>query len=68
MYAKRMTVVSKSLGKSKVEVVLKVAGATLVEIPELPNANNVEKVVVDASTIEDNHIPLLVYRESAKQA
>jgi hypothetical protein len=25
-------------------------------------------VVVDASTIEDNHVPLLVYRESAKQA
>jgi len=24
--------------------------------------------VVDASTIEDNHTPLLVYRESAKQA
>jgi ATP-dependent Clp protease ATP-binding subunit ClpX len=35
---------------------------------ELPNASNVEKVVVDASTIEDNHVPLLVYRESAKQA
>jgi len=35
---------------------------------ELPNASNVEKVVVDASTIEENHVPLLVYRESAKQA
>jgi len=35
---------------------------------DLPNASNVEKVVVDASTIEDNHVPLLVYRESAKQA
>ena len=35
---------------------------------DLPNTSNVEKVVVDASTIEDNHTPLLVYRESAKQA
>jgi ATP-dependent Clp protease ATP-binding subunit ClpX len=35
---------------------------------DLPNTSNVEKVVVDASTIEDNHVPLLVYRESAKQA
>jgi ATP-dependent protease HslVU (ClpYQ) ATPase subunit len=35
---------------------------------DLPNASNVEKVVVDASTIEENHVPLLVYRESAKQA
>jgi ATP-dependent Clp protease ATP-binding subunit ClpX len=35
---------------------------------ELPTASNVEKVVVDASTIEENHAPLLVYRESAKQA
>jgi ATP-dependent Clp protease ATP-binding subunit ClpX len=35
---------------------------------ELPNAANVEKVVVDESTIDDNKAPLLVYRESAKQA
>jgi ATP-dependent Clp protease ATP-binding subunit ClpX len=35
---------------------------------ELPNAVNVEKVVVDESTIEENKAPLLVYRESAKQA
>ena len=35
---------------------------------ELPNAANVEKVVVDESTIEENKPPLLVYRESAKQA
>jgi len=35
---------------------------------ELPNAVNVEKVVVDESTIDDNKAPLLVYRESAKQA
>ena len=35
---------------------------------ELPNQANVEKVVVDESTIEENQSPLLVYRESAKQA
>jgi hypothetical protein len=37
MYAKRMTVVSKSLGKSKTEVVLKVAGETIALVaPEDP--------------------------------
>jgi ATP-dependent Clp protease ATP-binding subunit ClpX len=35
---------------------------------ELPNQANVEKVVVDESVIDDNKPPLLVYRESAKQA
>lgn len=35
---------------------------------DLPNANNVEKVVIDESTIEENQPPLLVYRESAKKA
>jgi len=35
---------------------------------ELPNAVNVDKVVVDESTIDENKPPLLVYRESAKQA
>jgi ATP-dependent Clp protease ATP-binding subunit ClpX len=35
---------------------------------ELPNQSNVEKVVVDESTIEENKSPLLVYRETAKQA
>ena len=35
---------------------------------DLPSLNNVEKVVVDESTIDDNKPPLLVYRESAKQA
>ena len=35
---------------------------------ELPNATNVEKVVVDESTIEENKAPLLVYREAAKKA
>jgi len=35
---------------------------------ELPNQVNVEKVVVDESTIEESQSPLLVYRESAKQA
>jgi len=35
---------------------------------ELPNQANVEKVVVDESVIDDNKAPLLVYRESAKQA
>jgi ATP-dependent Clp protease ATP-binding subunit ClpX len=35
---------------------------------DLPNVNNVEKVVVDESTIEENKPPLLVYREEAKKA
>jgi ATP-dependent Clp protease ATP-binding subunit ClpX len=35
---------------------------------DLPNTSNVEKVVVDESTIEEDKPPLLVYRESAKQA
>jgi ATP-dependent Clp protease ATP-binding subunit ClpX len=35
---------------------------------ELPTSMNVEKVVVDESTIEENQTPLLVYREAAKQA
>ncbi|MFM7026551.1 MAG: ATP-dependent Clp protease ATP-binding subunit ClpX [Limnohabitans sp.] len=35
---------------------------------DLPNQCNVEKVVVDESTIEENKPPLLVYREAAKQA
>ena len=35
---------------------------------ELPDTSEVEKVVVDVSTIEDNHPPLLVYRELAKKA
>jgi ATP-dependent Clp protease ATP-binding subunit ClpX len=35
---------------------------------ELPNSTNVEKVVVEEATIEENKPPLLVYRESAKKA
>lgn len=35
---------------------------------DLPNAANVEKVVVDESTIEESKPPLLVYREAAKTA
>jgi ATP-dependent Clp protease ATP-binding subunit ClpX len=35
---------------------------------ELPNASNVEKVVVDESTIEEEKPPLLVLREAAKKA
>jgi len=35
---------------------------------ELPNASNVEKVVVEESSIEENKPPLLVYREVAKKA
>jgi len=35
---------------------------------ELPDAVNVEKVVVDVATIEENQAPLLVYREAAKKA
>ena len=35
---------------------------------ELPTASNVEKVVVDESTIEEDQSPLLVYRETAKTA
>lgn len=35
---------------------------------ELPSSANVEKVVIDESTIEESQPPLLVYRESAKKA
>ena len=35
---------------------------------DLPNAHNVERVVVDESTIEESKPPLLVYRETAKKA
>jgi ATP-dependent Clp protease ATP-binding subunit ClpX len=35
---------------------------------ELPNTLNVEKVVVEEATIEENKPPLLVYREAAKSA
>jgi ATP-dependent Clp protease ATP-binding subunit ClpX len=35
---------------------------------DLPNATNVDKVVVEESTIDENKPPLLVYREAAKKA
>ncbi|GAA6140756.1 ATP-dependent Clp protease ATP-binding subunit ClpX [Hydrogenophaga sp. 5NK40-0174] len=35
---------------------------------ELPSLSNVEKVVVDESTIDENKAPLLVYQEAAKKA
>jgi ATP-dependent Clp protease ATP-binding subunit ClpX len=35
---------------------------------ELPTTANVDKVVVDESTIEEHKPPLLVYREAAKKA
>jgi ATP-dependent Clp protease ATP-binding subunit ClpX len=35
---------------------------------DLPTAVNVDKVVVDESTIDENQPPLLVYREAAKKA
>src|SRR3954452_10003789 len=35
---------------------------------ELPNTSNVDKVVVDESTIDESKPPLLVYREAAKKA
>jgi len=35
---------------------------------DLPSSQNVAKVVVDESTIDDGKPPLLVYREAAKQA
>jgi len=35
---------------------------------DLPDVNNVAKVVVDESTIEEGKPPLLVYREEAKKA
>jgi ATP-dependent Clp protease ATP-binding subunit ClpX len=35
---------------------------------DLPNATNVERVVVDESTIDENKPPLMVYREIAKKA
>ena len=35
---------------------------------DLPTATNVDKVVVEAATIDDNKPPLMVYREAAKKA
>jgi ATP-dependent Clp protease ATP-binding subunit ClpX len=35
---------------------------------DLPDASNVEKVVIEEATIDDNKAPLLVYREVAKKA
>jgi ATP-dependent Clp protease ATP-binding subunit ClpX len=35
---------------------------------DLTNTANVDKVVVEESTIEENKPPLLVYREAAKKA
>jgi len=35
---------------------------------DLPNASNVDKVMVDESTINENKPPLLVYREAARKA
>jgi ATP-dependent Clp protease ATP-binding subunit ClpX len=35
---------------------------------DLPTTHNVDKVVVDESTIEENKPPLLMYREAAKKA
>jgi ATP-dependent Clp protease ATP-binding subunit ClpX len=35
---------------------------------DLPNTSNVEKVVVEESTIDENKAPLLVYHEVAKKA
>ena len=35
---------------------------------ELPNVANVEKVVIEESTVNENKQPLLVYREAAKKA
>ncbi|MBK9442629.1 MAG: ATP-dependent Clp protease ATP-binding subunit ClpX [Comamonadaceae bacterium] len=35
---------------------------------DLPNSSNIERVVVEESTINDNKAPLLVYREVAKKA
>ncbi len=35
---------------------------------ELPNSRNVERVVIEESTIDENKPPLMVYREAAKKA
>ncbi|MEY4364315.1 MAG: putative ATP-dependent Clp protease ATP-binding subunit [Pseudomonadota bacterium] len=35
---------------------------------ELPNQTNVEKVVIEEATVEENKPPLMVYREAAKKA
>jgi len=35
---------------------------------ELPHSANVEKVVIDEATIEENKAPLLLYREVARKA
>ncbi|MDR2127970.1 MAG: ATP-dependent Clp protease ATP-binding subunit ClpX [Burkholderiaceae bacterium] len=38
---------------------------TMFDLPQLPD---VSKVVIDETTIDENHPPLLVYREAAKKA
>ena len=43
-------------------------GALIDTMFELPHTANVDKVVVDENTIEENQPPLLVYREAAKKA
>ncbi len=43
-------------------------GALLDTMFELPSMTNVDKVVLDESTINENKAPLLVYREAAKKA
>jgi ATP-dependent Clp protease ATP-binding subunit ClpX len=43
-------------------------GALIDTMFDLPSQSNVDKVVVDESTIEENKPPLLVYREAAKKA
>ena len=43
-------------------------GALIDIMFELPHTANVDKVVVDENTIEENQPPLLVYREAAKKA
>jgi ATP-dependent Clp protease ATP-binding subunit ClpX len=35
---------------------------------DLPHTSNVDKVVIDESTIDEGKPPLLVYRETAKKA
>ena len=43
-------------------------GALINTMFDLPSQSNVDKVVVDESTIDENKPPLLVYREAAKKA
>ena len=64
--ATRMKALARKTGARGLRSILELA--LIDTMFELPHTANVEKVVVDENTIEENQPPLLVYRESAKKA